>query len=371
MEESYVEDEEIIVKLKNGQLSFPITLFEFLFAGVESNVFNNEIGSRFNYSGFTYIELKESPVIRIESEDKIHAGLYKITENDSDNLTNCLFVYDESDISYPSEIIPFFVAQLLPRLNKSLINFQGNFLLHFEPIKYVIRIKQDQNTLLIKLFYKLAAELGLIENKIDERNKISIKSKNISLANILFDITNENSQNLLPLYCFISAASNTNPYYRFLDIYHIFESLFYKHFYSYVKNLPETDVSKKTYREIKEHMTDEQMLKLVLINSLLDDEPLRVKVKSELLNCNAEEPLERLGQTLNISEWNTKNNDEFAKKLASIIYKLRNSIAHSGETEKHIERINDDPDLTENFINITNVIMDISKKTIYKNIYAW
>lgn len=370
-EEYYVEEDDIGITLKTGRLLFPKALFEFLFTGEEFCVFDSVIGSRFNYRGLTFIELNESPVIRIETEEEIHPGLFPITSDDSGNTQSCFFVNDENDISYPYEIIPFFVAQLQNRLNKSLTSFSENFLHHFEPIKYAIIIEQDQNNLLIKLLYKLAAELGLIENKIDECNKIYIKSIGQNLANILDDITNENFQNLLPLNCFISAIGNTNPYYRYIDIYHIFESLFYKHFYTYVKNLPVDDVSKKTYKEIKDHVAEEKMLKLVLKNSLEDSELFRKEIKSKLLQYNAEKLLNRLGENFNINDWKPENNDEFAQKLASMIYKLRNAIAHSGETEKHIERINEDPSLTENFNNISNIIKDISKKTIDKNIDVW
>jgi hypothetical protein len=375
----YVEEDDIEVTLKGGKLLFPKELFEFLFLGEEFCVFNYAIGRRFPYNGFIFIELKESSAIKIESEEseeKIHPGTYSITKDNSGNTSSCFFVNDEIDISYPSEIVPFFVAQLQSRLNKSFTNFPENFLHHFKPIKYAIRIEQDKNNLLIKLLYKLAAELGLIENKIDECNKISIKSKSIGqdLANILAGISNENSQNLLPLNCFISAASNTNPYYRFLDIYHIFESLFYKHFYYYVKNYPES-ISKKSYDDIKGHTREEKMLKLVLIDILKDNEKLRNEIKNDLIKYCANELLKRIiGRDISVEKWPTdnKNADDFCDNLAvNLIYKLRNAITHSKRTEDYIEKINEKPNLTENFINVTNVITDISKRVIDKNIDNW
>lgn len=376
IEDYSVEDDDIVVILKNGRLLFPKALFEFLFTGEEFCVFDSAVGDRFNYRGFTFIELNESPLIRIKTGEKISSGLFPITSDDSGNTESCFFVNDENEIFYPSEIISFFVAQLQNRLKKSLNNFPENFLYHFEQIKYAIRIKNGKDNLCTKLLYKLSAELGLIENKIVESNKIPINFTDQDLKNIIDgitdDIPDDNSQNLLPLNCFISAVGNTNPYYRFLDIYHIFESLFYKHFYSYVIKLSGNSFSIETYNSIKKHMKEGQMLKLVLIDSLEDDENLRREIKKNLLNYSTNELLKKIGYNIDVKNWPTDNVDDFCDNLAeNLIYKLRNAIAHSKRTDDHIEKINESSDLIENFIGVTNVIIDLSKKIIDKNIVNW
>jgi hypothetical protein len=69
---------------------------------------------------------------------------------------------------------------------------------------------------------------------------------------------------------------------------------------------------------------------------------------------NAQELAKRIDKKFNITEWPESNVEDFASKLSSLIYYFRNSIAHSKELDRHIEKIEESPNLISDFIKLTN-----------------
>lgn len=372
------KEDSISVGCKNSAIiEFPKAIFKFLFAGDNSYTFDNLIGKRYEYEDFIFIEFVESPNVAINKTDK--AGLFSITKNQKGNTESCFFIKaensDDNYYDYPEEIIPFFVSQMKSRLKISGDTLPSNFLDHFEPMKYVLRVKKDQEFLLTKLIYKLATNLGVVENIVKEKEQF-IKVSN-GLETLLDDdgniiITNEQEENINLLNFYVSAIKNPNPYYCFLDAYHIFESLFYKYFYDYVKNSNSSQNKNELYNEIKKHTNEEQMLKLVLMNCL-DTKDLG-EIKKSLIDREIQKLVDRIGISKDIKKFDNleeNNFENFALHLSKLIYGFRNAIVHSTRADRHIEKIEEDPDLTPQFIDLTNIVLELAKRIIEKNIKNW
>lgn len=369
--DSISREEYININCKNvEEIRFSQPLFDFLFKGDNYCMFDCPIGQRYEYDDYIFIELLDSPIINISKEIE-KAGIFPITKN-GDSVKSCFLIRKHD---YPKEIIPFFVSQMKYRLETFEDTLPSNFIDHFKHMKYVLRIEKGQDNLLIKLLYKLTINLGIIENVLQKEKKITIQQE---IQSIIDDennlnLTNDVDENLDSLRFYISAIRNPNSYYRFLDAYHVFESLFHKHFYNYIKHLDYNNISKdKLCKKIKDHLNEQQMLKLVLA-SCLDNKSFYIKtIKEDLLKIKVQELAKSIGESYTIEEWPTDDAEKFASKLSTLIYAFRNAIAHSTEFERHIEKIEKQPsNLTQNFLDLTNLVLEIAKYVLENDIEKW
>lgn len=370
------KEDSVNIACKNGiEIKFPRLLFDFLFKGNSCCTFDCPIGQRYEYENYIFMELIESPIVTINENERIEKTMFlSITRDENGEIESCFFIKPEKqgeNYDYPNEIIRFFVSQMKDRLKTFKDNLPSYLLDHFEPMKYVLKIKKEQDNLLKKLLYKLGVNLGIVENRVLANRGIPIKQEIQSIIdndnNI--NLTNDNSENLDSLSFYVSAIGNPNPYYRFLDAYHVLESLFYKHFYNYVKKLDDNMTQDELYKKIKEHSKEDKMLKLVLVNCF--DNHIE-SIKDELVNikAKAQELAKSIGnkKDYNIENW---SETEFAAKLSELIYLFRNAIVHSKESDRHIEKIEESQDLPPVFIVLTNIVLNIAKDVLEKNVERW
>lgn len=371
------EEDSVNITCKNGQeIKFPRLLFDFLFKEDIVCTFGHPIGQRYEYGDYIFMELIESPIVTINKSIE-KSGVFPITRDEKGNIESCFFIKSwkqGENYDYSNEIIPFFVSQMRVRLKTFRDTLPSYFIDHFEPIKYVLKIKRGQENLLIKLLYKLGANLGIIENGVMEDQKISIQQE---IRSIIDDennvnLTNEPEENLNSLNFYLSAIRNTNPYYRFLDAYHALESLFYKHFYNYVKKLDDSMTKDELYNKIKGHLNEQQMLKLVLVDCF-DNQYFIESIKNSLIKIKIQELGEviRKDYDVDCNKWPVNDAEKFASNLSDLIYTFRNAIAHSKESDRHIEKIEESPNLISDFIDLTNTILDIAKHVLEKNVKKW
>lgn len=151
------EDNIIIVCKNGGEIELSRLLFDFLFKGKNHCEFNYSIGRRYKYEDYTFIELIESPIVSIKWKME-KSGVFPITKDENGNTGSCFFIKSEKyseNYDYPKEIIPFFISQMKNRLKTFEDELPSSFIDHFEPQKYILKIKGCEDNLLIKLLYKL------------------------------------------------------------------------------------------------------------------------------------------------------------------------------------------------------------------------
>lgn len=368
------EQDKINITFNNGrQIGLSRVLFDFLFKGKDNCIFTRPIGERYENGEYIFMELIESPTVIVNGNIEKN-GIFPTAKDENGNVENCFFIKSRKpgeNYDYPKEIVPFFVSQMERRLKTIEDDPPSAFIDHFKPIKYVLRIKKLEDNLLIKLLYQLSKS-GIVENKIIANQKIPIQQEMTSMLddenNI--NLTNDSDENLDSLKFYILAIRNPNPYYRFLDAYHILESFFYKYFYKYVTELDDNMDKVKLYNYIKKHEQEQQMLKLVIENCLTPSD--FQSIKARLLQVKNKELLERIeGAECNIQEWPIDNIEKFATKLSDLIYKFRNAIVHSKKSNRNIEKIEEDPNLIPDFIKLTNILLEIVACVLEKNINKW
>lgn len=373
-----LEEDSVTIECKNSEnIKLSQTMFDFLFKGNDLCTFDNSSGQRYEYKDYVFIEFIESWVLTVNKKIE-ERGILPITKDENGNIESCFFIKSENPeenyYDYPQEMIPFFVSQLKIRLKISEDKLPSYFIDHFESMKYALKINKVQENLLIKSLYILGTNLGIVEKSIMKNGKSSVKIDQ-EIKSALYDgegninLTDDYDENLSSLKFYISAIKNSNPYYRFLDAYHIFESLFYESFYNYVKNLNHNQ-KKKIYDKIKEHTDELHMLKLVLINCL-DNQGFTKKIKDKLVSKEIQKLAKIIDKDYDINNWPVDNLEVFASKLSDLIYAFRNAIVHSKDSYQHIEKIEELPDLTQKFIELTNIVLEIAKCLLEKKINRW
>lgn len=367
-------EDNVIITCKNGEeIKLSRLLFNFLFKGKNHCEFNYSIGRRYKYEDYIFIELVKSPIVTVNRKIE-KSGVFPITKDENGNTGSCFFIKTEKygeNYDYPKEVIPFFISQIKDRLKTFEDKLPSSFIEHFEPQKYILKIKDCENNLLIKLLYKLGTNLGIVENNIWENQEISVQQEIQSILdnenNI--NLTNEPDENLDSLKFYTLAIRNPNPYYRFLDAYHILESFFYKYFYNYVKNLSNNIEKAKLYDDIKQHTSEQQMLKLVIEDCLPVQESRNIR--SKLIKIRTQELADRLGKNYDIENWPVNDTRVFATKLSDLIYTFRNAIVHSKESSRYIEKIEESPNLILDFVKLTNILLGIVKYVLEGNVDRW
>ena len=371
-DESDEGEDNIIITCKNGEeIGLSRLLCDFLFRGEEHCFFDNPVGQRYKYKDYIFLELIESPIVSIKKKIE-KSGIFPITRNENGNIDSCFFIKSEKYYDYPKEIIPFFVSQIKDRLKIFKERLPTNFIDNFNLIKYTLKIKECEDILLVKLLYKLGANLGIVENSTIENQDLTVQQEIQSILDSEnnINLTNDPVENLDSLKFYTIAIKNPNPYYRFLDAYHIMESFFHKYFYNFVKNLNNNVDKAKLYDDIKQHVREERkMLKLVLENSFNIND--FIKIKRQLLNIRAHEIAGRIEKEVNIENWRENDIKSFSSKLSDFIYTFRNAIVHSRESNRYIEKIEEPPSLMPKFIDLTNILFEIAKGVLEKNFDKW
>ena len=179
------EEDNVNMTFKNGQeIKFSRLLFDFLFKGDIACTFGHQIGQRYEYGDYIFMELIESPIVAINKNIE-KFGVFPITKDENGNIESCFFIKSAKqgeNYDYSNEIMPFFVSQMRDRLKIFRDTLPSYFSDHFEPMKYILRIKKGQENLLIKLLYKLGVNLGTIENGLlENHHKISIQQEILSI----------------------------------------------------------------------------------------------------------------------------------------------------------------------------------------------
>jgi len=263
------------------------------------------------------------------------------------------------------------VSQMKARLKNLENAFPADFIDLFTPIKYALCVKDSEanRNLILRLFYRLASSLGIIENTIasDKNSLIKVNQKIDSIVNDEGDIdcSSGSDENLSSLNFYISALRNTNPFHQFIEIYHIFESLFYLYFCDYVEGL-EKCKRKEKFDLIRDHIKEVQLLGLVCKDSLQNNQKFINEMKQNLLKANLQKVTGK--EIKKIKNWPENEPEKFAKHLSSFIYALRNAIVHSKEGYKYIEKIEMEPDLLSNLVQLNNDLLKIGQDVLENKI---
>ena len=365
------DDKEYKADFTNLKIKFSKSIFSILFLNKPAIKFDKPIGQRLELNNYVYLELRESPLVNLE--DKESAGLFSLSKRRY--YWGYFFINEDSrDASYyPKEVLSLFIFQLEERLIKDYyppdINLDTyiNFCSLFEPIKYILKIKKDKETLKEKALYRLCTDCGLIERKRCTTTKTNM-SQNI---NEIYDkdtnsflLTARKQYNIDSLKFYLSAMENLDPIYQFLELYHVLESYFYKYFYNYIKNLKKVE-TKKDFGQIREHTGEEQMLKMVIKDISNDFSQIKQEINkishidqfcTNLLPVNA-----------NLSSLNEHNKDNFSNTLSNFIYFIRNDIVHTKESNKNFIR-NLSEGEQKTLIEINRFLLFIAREVFNKNI---
>jgi len=360
--------------LNSFKIIFSKELFITLFTGSKEITFDRSKRERYNEDGYLYMELVESPIVKIESKEK--SRLIPITKSENQKeVEECLFINEEAleDIYYPKEVLPFFVSQLKKRLItdfKFSINTDTpiSFYSLFEPIKYILKVNKQNERLLTKLLYKLSIHLGVVEIKKLEIRKISISQEIQSLLdNGSFLLSDEESYNLNSLTYYLSAISNLHIIYQFLDLYNVLESFFYKYFYKHVKGLKNSGSPKKLINSVKKYMNERGMLKLLIEDTSKQFPDIHSGLKTIKHFRQFCKNVLGKDNNLDAKKWNYNETDKFSNSVSDFIYSIRNQVVHSKpELGKNIKDLTEDEQ--EVLAKINKILCLIVKEILEKNI---
>ncbi len=362
------DNKEYEVDFSGLKIKFSKPIFNILFLNKTVIKFDKPIGQRLELNNYIYLELRESPLVNLE--DKESAGLFPLSRR---YYWGYFFINEDSrdDSYYPKEVLSLFIFQLKERLIKDYafsanLDIYINFCSLFESIKYILKIKKDKETLKEKALYRLCTDFGLIERKRYTTTKINM-SQNI---NEIYDkdtnyflLTARKQYNIDSLKFYLSAMENLDPSYQFLELYHVLESYFYKYFYNYIKNLKKVE-TKKEFGRIREHIREEQMLKLVIKDISNEFSQL----KQEIAN------IDNIGQfcdnflprNVNLDNLDEDEEEKFSNKLSDFIYQIRNNIVHTKESNKSIRNLSEGEQRT--LMEINKLLLFVVRKVFDENI---
>lgn len=363
------DNKEYEVDFSGLKIKFSKPIFNILFLNKTVIKFDKPIGQRLELNNYIYLELRESPLVNLE--DKESAGLFSLSKRRY--YWGYFFINEDSrdDSYYPKEVLSLFIFQLKERLIKDYafsanLDIYINFCSLFESIKYILKIKKDKETLKEKALYRLCTDFGLIERKRYTTTKINM-SQNI---NEIYDkdtnsflLTARKQYNIDSLKFYLSAMENLDPSYQFLELYHVLESYFYKYFYNYIKNLKKVE-TKKEFGRIREHIREEQMLKLVIKDISNEFSQL----KQEIAN------IDNIGQfcdnflprNVNLDNLDEDEEEKFSNKLSDFIYQIRNNIVHTKESNKSIRNLSEGEQRT--LMEINKLLLFVVRKVFDENI---
>ncbi len=364
------DNKEYEVDFSRLKIKFSKPIFNILFLNKTVIKFDKPIGQRLELNNYIYLELKESPLVNLE--DKESAGLFPLSKKKY--YWGYFFINENSrdDSYYPKEVLSLFIFQLKERLIKYYAfdtnsDIYINFCSLFKPIKYILRIRKDKETLKEKALYRLCTDFGLIEHKRYTTTKINM-SQNI---NEIYDkdtnsflLTARKQYNIDSLKFYLSAMENLDPSYQFLELYHVLESYFYKYFYDYIKNLKKVK-TKKEFDRIKEYIREKPMLSLVIKDISNEFSEL----KQEIGNIsNIGQFCENfLPENVNLDNLDEDEEERFSNKLSDFIYQIRNNIVHTKESsKKSIRNLSEGEQRT--LVEINKLLLFVVRKVFDENI---
>lgn len=369
-----VSNKEYEVDFQKLKISFSKPIFDILFLNNTAIEFNKPIGQRLELKNYIYLELKESPIVNLNSkEDSDLFSLSKSSFSRRRYYWGYFFINEDSveDLYYPKEVLPFFIWQLKKRLIKDYAfdlsaGIYTNFCALFKPIKYILKVRKDKEALQEKLLYRLCTDLGLIEHKACNIFKINMKQDIREIydktTNSLL-LSNKKQYNIDSLKFYISAMENSDPCYQFLELYHSLESYFYKYFYEYIKNLKKVK-TRKDFNQIQKHTEEGKMLKLVI----RDVSDKFYYLENELNNISGLNSFctNILGKSINLASWNESDKECFSKQLSKFIYSIRNNIVHTKEPDKAMVNLSENE--KDVLMEINKTLFTVVKKVFDKNI---
>ena len=368
-------NKEYEVDFQKLRISFSKPIFDILFSNNAAIEFNKPIGQRLEFKNYIYLELKESPLINLNSKE--NSGLFSLSKTSfhrKRHYWGFFFINEDKKehLYYPKEILPIFISQLKARLVKDYfsnvdtgVDIYINFCTLFKSLRYILRVKKGKKALLEKLLYRLCADLGLIEHRIQAAFKIDVQQD----INGIYDkttntllLSNKKQYNIDSLKFYISAMENSDPCYQFLELYHSLESYFYKYFYEYIKSLKKVK-TRKDFKQIRNATDQREMLKLVIRD--VSDE--LYYLRNELNNINGLDSFceNILGDT-NLANWNESDTESFSNHLSKFISFIRNNIVHTRESDKAMVNLNENE--KDVLMEINKTLFTVVKKVFDKNI---
>ncbi|MDO9464209.1 MAG: hypothetical protein Q7J67_02805 [bacterium] len=368
------DNKEYGVDFSKLKIKFSKPIFDILFLNKTAIEFAKPIGQRLELNNYIYLELKESPLVNLKDEE--NSDLFPLSKSSLSKRRYCwgyFFINEDSkeDLYYPKEVLPIYIFQLRERLIRNHYVFSVdtdiyiNFCSLFKPMKYILKVKKDKETLQEKLLYRLCTDLGLTERKTRTPFKINMPQNINEIYDKATDsllLSNKKQYNIDSLKFYISAMENLDPSYQFLELYHALESYFYKYFYNYIKGLKELK-TKKEFKQIENAKSERGMLKLV-IEDISNDFPFIKEEFAKIQNFKkfCEDVINK-----NDIEPNNWDKDKMANLLSDIIYLIRNNVVHTKEAEKSsVSNLSESEQNT--FIEINKLLLFIVQKVFDKNI---
>lgn len=364
------DDKEYKADFVGLKIKFSESVFRILFLDERAVKFDKPIGQRLELNNYVYLELRESPLVNLE--DRESAGLFSLSKKRY--YWGYFFINEDGrdDSDYPKEVLPLFIFQLEERLIRDYpfnVNQDTyiNFCSLFEPIKYILKIKKDKETLKEKTLYRLCTDCGLIERKRWTTTKTNM-SQNI---NEIYDkdtnsflLTARKQYNIDSLKFYLSAMENLDPSYQFLELYHALESYFYKYFYNYIKKLKKVE-TKKEFNRIREYIREEKMLKLVIKD--ISNEFSQLKQEIGNISNIGQFCDNFLPENINLDNLDEDEEERFSNKLSKFIYQIRNNIVHTKESsKKSIRNLSEGEQRT--LMEINKLLLFVVRKVFDENI---
>ncbi|TRZ54419.1 hypothetical protein D4Q76_02405, partial [archaeon] len=301
-------------------------------------------GKRFINDGYVYLELVEAPTINIINtvnetqlvpikEDINTIGYFYIGNSKNDN-----------ELDYSEEVLPFIIANMKNRIKKDYFNIFSppanalNFFLLFEPMKYILKVRNN-DTHVKKSLYLLASNFGIIELSLEENKIIEMEQKN-SISELNIRDISKSDVDVTTFY--ISAIKSENPFYQFLNLYHIVESYSYDFFAEYFKeNISDARKIIQELRDAKgedEHLIKRSFLQLSNSDNIIaftkqELDKIRVRLNKLIQEINKNISG---GDLANYENWG--ENNIYIEKFARFIYKLRAEVAHKKVRGRMLEK---------------------------------
>ncbi len=364
------DNKEYEVDFPRLKIKFSKPIFNILFLNKTVINFDKPIGQRLELNNYIYLELRESPLVNLE--DKESTGSFSLSKRRY--YWWYFFINEDSrdELYYPKEVLSLFIFQLKERLIRDYAfnpdqDTYINFCSLFKPIKYILRIKKDKETLKEKTLYRLCTDCGLIERKRWTTTKTNM-SQNI---NEIYDkdtnsflLTARKQYNIDSLKFYLSAMENLDPSYQFLELYHALESYFYKYFYKNIKKLKKVETQKE-FNRIREYIREENMLKLVIKD--ISNEFSQLKQEISNISNIGQFCENFLPENVNLDNLDEDEEERFSNKLSGFIYQIRNNIVHTKESsKKSIRNLSEGEQRT--LMEINKLLLFVVRKVFDENI---
>ena len=334
----FLEEDNIFkVNFKNNlEIEFFKILFEKLFINNEDYNFNKTRNEIINDAEYTYIPFKEIDNVRFSNEIKTQHFL-PIKENKSEFI----FINLASSYDYPDEITDYFIRTMADSLigdfsSEEVNNF--NFFAFFKPIKYLLKIRVNSKDLLNLLKYFLARDMGVCP--IEDCSNLVLEFEVDRKVDNIYDTKNNSflihpiPQETEAISYYINALREREPFYQFLDFYHILETYCYNycidHLIDFLKNQEPYEVFKNIGNLKREEYIISRSIEFICNNNNFGNlknelNQLEDKINQFIIEINKTVS----GEEIRIfSRWEEDEQNTYYYYLGKLIYKLRCEIVH-------------------------------------------